>query len=190
MSVSFLDPEKLYLSIVGAQVEGFSEGTFVNIVRRDETFQGRGSLKGTHLITKAKHSAYTLTFRLENTAPANTWIHSLYKLQETYGIVIPLPIVFRDLNGHSSFYCPAAVIQEPANAHGNKAETVEWTVYCAKGINTYGGSGETPAITQIIQTLNSLVQISGMVGIDLSDLESQAQELLSKGFGFVGGLFR
>lgn len=186
---SILDPRKLKLSVLGFSVKGFSAGSFVTITRDKETFNMRRSLKGRTLVERNKFGSYILTFRLQNTSEDNTWLHSLYKLQELYGVAFPVPVVYRDMNGDTAFYAASGIIQEPRTSQGNEVETIEWTIFCPNAINTVGGSEDNKAIVQILRVLTTLVSTAGLLGIDLSNIASQAQSVLDKGKNFVGGLF-
>lgn len=187
---SILDPTKLKLSILGFSIKGFSDGTFVTINRDKPTFNMRRSLKGRTLVERNKFGSYQITFRLHNTSEDNTWLHSLYKLQEMYGIAFPVPVVYRDMNGDTAFFAASGIIQEPNTSQGNKVETIEWTIFCPNAINTIGGSEDNKAIVQILKVLTTLVSTAGLFGVDLSGIAAQAQSVLDRTNNFVGGLFQ
>lgn len=189
MSVSILDPRKLSLNILGCKVEGFSRGSFVSINKDTPTFSTKKSLKGSKMVTRSRHSDYTLTFRLDNTASANTWLHSIHKLQEVYGIVFPVPVVYRDLNGETSFYCITGILEEPRIDQGDTVSPTEWKVICPKVMNTIGGSGDDELVAKVLQTLTTFLSLADFAGLDLSGIQSQAQGLFQKASSKIGGFF-
>lgn len=189
MSVSILDPAKLSLNILGCKVEGFSKGSFVTIVKDIPTFSTKTSMKGSKMVTRHRHSDYTLTFRLDNTASANTWLHSVYKLQELYGIVFPVPLIYLDKNGETSFFCVTGILEEPRVDQGDAVNPTEWKVICPKVMHTIGGSGKEAFVAQVLQTIANFLSVADFVGLDLSGIQGQAQGLLDKASSTIGGMF-
>lgn len=189
MSVSILDPAKLSLNILGCKVEGFSKGSFVSIQKESPTFSTKASIKGSKMVTRHRFSDYTLTFRLDNTAVANTWLHSVHKLQEMYGIVFPVPIIYRDKNGETSFFCVTGIIEEPRVDQGSEVNPTEWKVTCPKVMNTIGGSGKEAMVAKVLQTLTTVLSMADFAGMDLSGLQGQARGLMDKASSTIGGMF-
>lgn len=189
MATHILDPRKLRLNILGCQVEGFSKGSFINISKDDPTFNTSSSLKGTKMVTRHRYSDYKLVFRLDNTAGANTWLHSIHKLQEMYGIVFPVPVIYKDGNGETSFFCATGILEEPRVDQGNEVTPTEWTVICPKSMNTIGGSGETEAVAKVLQTITLFLSTADFLGLDLSGIQGQARGLIEKASSTIGGFF-
>lgn len=189
MSVSILDPSKLSLHILGCKVEGFSKGSFVTIARESPTFSTKRSLKGQKMVSRDRHSDYTLTFRLDNTMVANTWLHAIHKLQALYGVVFPVPIMYKDKNGQTSFFCTTGVIEEPRTDQGDSVLPTEWTVICPVSMNTVGGSGEDAFAAKTLQAISTMLSLADFSGIDLSGIQGQAQGLYNKAYNTIGGLF-
>lgn len=189
MSVSILDPAKLDLNILGCRVEGFSKGSFVTINRESPTFGVRTSLRGSKLATSNKHSNYTLSFRLDNTASANTWLHSIYKLQLAYGIVFPVPVLYKDRNGSTSFFCTTGLLEEPSVDQGDSVNPTEWTITCPKVMNTIGGNTLDSTVASILKTISIAVSAAQFANIDVGGLVDQAQSIRNNLASTIGGLF-
>lgn len=189
MSVSVLDPSRLSLTILGCQVEGFSNGSFVSMEKLDPTFNTRTSLKGSKLVGRNKFSDYEFTFKLDNTAGANTWLHAIYKVQEAYGVVFPVPVIYKDLNGVNSFFCPSVVIQEPKVEQGNEVYPTEWTLICPRATHTIGGNNRDAKIAEILSTVSTLIQVSSLLDINLSGISSMASQIQSRATSAWRNLF-
>lgn len=189
MSVQILDPTKLSLNIFGCKVEGFSRGSFVSIQKETPTFSSKPSVRGTKMITRHRNSDYTLTFRLDNTVNANTWLHSIHKLQEMYGIVFPVPVIYKDNNGETSFFCATGVLDEPRVDQGDSVQPTEWRILCPKVMNTIGGSGKEEAVAKVLQTITTFLSMADFAGFDLSGIQGQARGLMEKASSTIGGFF-
>lgn len=189
MSISILDPSKLSLNILGCQVEGFSNGSFVSMEKQDPTFHTRTSLKGSKLVGRNKFSDYQFVFKLDNTAGANTWLHAIYKIQESYGIIFPVPVIYKDLNGVNSFFCPSVIIQEPKVEQGGEVFPTEWTLICPRATHTIGGSNSDAKIANILSTISTLVQVSSLLDINLSDINSIASQIQNRASSAWRNLF-
>ena len=189
MSISVLDPTKLSLNILGCRVEGFSKGSFVTIGKEAPTFSTRTSVKGTKLVVGNKTADYSLSFRLDNTANANTWLHSVYKLQEMYGVVFPVPVIYKDNNGSTSFFCATGVMEEPRVDQGDGVNPTEWRIICPRAVNTIGGSGKDEAIAKILQTIATVLSVYNFAGVNVGGILEQAQGIRDKVSSVVGGFF-
>lgn len=180
MSVAILDPSKLSLTILGCKVEGFHEGSFVTIENETQTFNSKTSLKGSKLIGRQKNGDYHFTFRLDNTAGANTWLHAIHKIQKQYGIVFPVPVIYKDGNGDNSFFCASAVIQEPRVEQGNEVYPTEWQLICPKVLYTIGGNTRDQKIADTLRTVASFISLAEFAGIDVTGLQDQASMIYGR----------
>ncbi|WP_378347325.1 hypothetical protein [Acinetobacter baumannii] len=189
MSVSVLDPSKLSLTVLGCQVEGFSKGSFVSVEKTDPTFSTRTSLKGSKMAGRNRFKDYTLTFSLNNTAGANIWLHAIYKIQEAYGITFPVPVIYKDLNGTSSFFCPAVIIQEPRLEQGSEVYPTEWTFICPRGANTIGGSNIDAKVSDILSTVSALIQAASLLDINVSEISTIANQIRDRATSSWRNLF-
>ncbi|AJK27144.1 virion structural protein [Acinetobacter phage vB_AbaM_KissB] len=189
MSISLLDPNKLSLTILGCKVEGFSQGSFVTMEKETPTFKTKKSLKGSKLVERDIHSDYQFVFRLDNTAGANTWLHAIYKLQEAYGIIFPVPIIYKDMNGVNSFFCPSAILQEPRVEQGGEVYPTEWSLICPKAVTTIGGSAIDDRVAKTLQMISTFVQAASLIDIDMSSVSSIAESIKERATSAWGNLF-
>lgn len=185
--ISFVDPSEFRLNIMGVNVEGFSEGTFININREAPTFTQKRSLKGSTQVRKNKNSYYNFTFTLNNGVSANTWLHTIYKMQESYGIAFPIPVLFKDKLGTSTFFCKAAYLQEPSSSYGTDNDTREWTLICNSVSNVIGSNQADDKLSKILSTISASIGIMGALGIDVGGFVDSA---LTSATNLISGIFR
>ena len=172
--VSLIDPSEFKLNIIGVNVEGFTKGTFITVTRNDPTFSQKRSLKGKTQVRKNSKSFYTFKFTLDSGVSSNAWIHTLYKMQESYGIAFPIPVLFRDKTGTSTFFCKAAYFQEPEVSFGTDNTTREWSLICNEVSHVIGSNQQDDKIASILGTITSAINVAGAFGIDIGQFTSNA----------------
>jgi hypothetical protein len=189
MGVKVLDPTKLTLNILGCTVEGFSKGSFVTIEKEAPTFTVTSSVKGSKMASRHRHQTYRLTFRIDSTAGANTWLHAIYKLQELYGVVFPVPVMYRDFNGETSFFCITGILEEPRVDSGDAVSPTDWVITCPTAMATIGGSGDQALVAKLLQSISGALQLADFAGFDLSEIQGMASNLMNKATSTVRGFF-
>lgn len=179
--VSIIDPSELSLNIMGISVSGFSVGTFVTITRSEPLYFHKRSLKGKVQVRRNVSGYYTLKFTLDNTSSSNTWIHVICKLQQQYGVVFPLPVIFTDNMGDSKFFCKTAVIEEPETSHGTTLGQTEWELVCHDVQNVIGGNQQDSMLSEILSSISMAISLAGVIGLDLQGLLNEALFYSQKG---------
>ena len=172
--VSLIDPSELKLNIIGVNVEGFAKGTFVTVSRNDPTFSQKRSLKGKTQVRKNSNSFYTFKFTLDSGVSSNAWIYALYQMQESYGIAFPMPVLFRDKMGTSTFFCKSAYLQEPEATFGTDSTTREWTLICNDVSHITGSNLYDDRLGNILSTISSAIGVAGAFGIDVGQFVDNA----------------
>ena len=172
--ISLIDPSQLKLNIMGVTVEGFTKGTFVTVNKNDPTFTQKRSLKGKTQVRKNSNSFYSFNFTLDSGVSSNAWIHMLYQMQESYGIAFPVPVLFRDAMGTSTFFCKAAYLQEPQATFGNESTTREWTLICNDVTHVIGSNQQDDKVADIISKIRTALGVAGAFGIDVNSFVGNA----------------
>lgn len=165
--VSLIDPSELKLNIMGVNVTGFTKGTFVTVSRNDPVFTQKRSLKGRTQVRKNSTSFYTFKFVLDSGVSSNSWIHLIYQMQSTYGIAFPVPILFKDKMGTSTFFCKAGYFQEPDASFGNDNTTREWTLVCNNVSHVIGSNQQDNQIATVLSTISKAISAAGALGINI-----------------------
>ena len=172
--INLIDPSELKLNIIGVNVEGFTKGTFVTVTRNDPTFSQKRSLKGKTQVRKNSNSSYTFRFTLDSGVSSNAWLYTLYQMQESYGIAFPVPVLFRDKMGTSTFFCKAAYFQEPEASFGTDNTTREWSLICNEVSHVIGSNQQDDRIANILSTITSAIGVAGAFGIDVGQFVGNA----------------
>ena len=172
--ISLIDPSEFKLNIMGVNVTGFTKGTFVTVSRNDPTFTQKRSLKGKTQVRKNSNSFYTFNFVLDSGVSSNAWIHVLYQMQESYGIAFPIPVLFRDVMGTSTFFCKAAYFQEPQATFGNESTTREWNLVCNEVTHVIGSNQQDDKVADVISKIRTAIGIAGAFGIDVDGFVDNA----------------
>jgi len=76
-------PSQVRCKIFGIPIEGFSESNIVDIERENDVTTFRKAMDGSRTAFKDKYGSYRLTFHVNQTSEANTWLHLLFKLYKT-----------------------------------------------------------------------------------------------------------
>lgn len=183
--VSLIDPSELKLNIMGVNVTGFTKGTFVTVSRNDPVFTQKRSLKGKTQVRKNSTSYYTFKFILDSGVSSNSWIHLIHQMQSTYGIAFPVPILFKDKMGTSTFFCKAGYFQEPDATFGSENTTREWTLVCNSVSHVIGSNQQDDDLATILSTISKAISVAGALGINVNQFVDSAlssvTSLLSRG---------
>ena len=177
--ISLIDPSEFKLNIMGVNVTGFTKGTFVTVSRNDPTFTQKRSLKGKTQVRKNSKSFYTFNFVLDSGVSSNAWIHVLYQMQETYGISFPIPVLFKDAMGTSTFFCKASYFQEPQATFGNESTTREWNLVCNEVTHVIGSNQQDDKIADVISKIRTAIGIAGAFGVNVDSFVQGALDTVT-----------
>ena len=85
-------PSQVRCKIFGIPIEGFSESNIVDIERDNDVTTFRKAMDGSRTAFKDKYGSYRLTFHVNQTSEANTWLHLLFKLYQKTNVEFKMPI--------------------------------------------------------------------------------------------------
>lgn len=132
------DPGKVVVNVGGIPIEGFADGTFVNVERSSDTFtKSTGADNRTTRIKQGDKSG-TITITLSQSSPSNDVLSGIMLLDETTndGVV---PILVKDLLGTTLAVSAYSWIRKPPAAPFAKSiSNREWIFDCAD-LNMYIG---------------------------------------------------
>lgn len=161
-------PIDVNASILGIDIEGFASETFINIDPDSPTFTYKRAMDGSSMAIINKFAAYNVKFTLQQSSPANTWLHLLFNLFKTHGIQFAMPILIRDNSGSTTFFAKDCWFdKEPSTSFASTIGNVEWSIRCNKGSYTIGGNGTAGNAADIIQAVTMALGIAGTLGVDL-----------------------
>lgn len=131
MSVRTWDPSKVVISIGGAVMSGFSDGTFLEIDRNEPTWNTVVGADG--LVTRGKTNNYsgTLTLTLKQSSPSNDVLSAFMAVDEATNSGV-FPLLVKDLSGNSIYFSAQAWITQYANSTFDKNITDrQWIITLA-----------------------------------------------------------
>ena len=173
-------PSDVKANVLGFDVTGYAEGTFVSISPDAKTFSFKRAMDGSTMAVQNKFQTYTIKFTLQQSSSANTWLHLLYKLFKRHGIAFIMPVLIADTSGNTSFFATDCWFEgEPDSSFGNTLGSVEWVIKCNNGSYTRGGNGDTPIILAIIAAVETAISISGNLGVDLGEFQAALAKQIS-----------
>jgi hypothetical protein len=182
-------PSDVKANVLGFDVTGYAEGTFLSITPDAKTFSFRRAMDGSTMAVQNKFQTYTVKFVLQQSSPTNTWLHLIYKLFKKYGIAFIMPVLIRDASGNTSFFATDCWFEgEPESNFGSSLGVVEWIIKCNDGSYTRGGNGDTPIILSIIAAVQAALAVAGNLGVDLGDFESALSSTIGDAAEALGGL--
>lgn len=143
MSLRTYDPAQVTVAIGGAIMSGYTDGTFVEIARNDNTWNTVVGADGLVTRGKSNNRSATLTLTLKQSSPSNDVLSALLVADElTNGSVFP--VLIKDLSGTSIYFSAQAFINTFAGATYSKDITDRsWTFTLADCDMFVGSNAET-----------------------------------------------
>ena len=128
MSVRTYDPKQVIITIGGVPMSGFAEGTFLEVVRNEPTWNTVVGADG--LVTRGKTNNFsgTLTLTLKQSSPSNDVLSGFMALDEATNAGV-VPILVKDLSGNSIYFGARCWVTQYANsAFGKDIADRVWTL--------------------------------------------------------------
>lgn len=183
-------PSEVEFSILGIDVDGFPDGTFINIAPQNQTFTFRRALDGSSIATKNAYQEYKLTLTLQQSSSSNDWLQILHGLKKDMQIAIQTPILINDKKGTTSFFATDCwFINEPQTDFGNTLGTVSWDIMCIGGAYKRGGNGDVNNAVFILGAIQTALSLSGVLGLDLGSFSDVLSETVDTVSSTLGDLF-
>lgn len=182
-------PSDVTLNILGLDVEGYSDGTFISIQPENPTYSFRRTFDGSTLAVRNKWQSYNFTVTLQQSSPSNNWLHLLYTLFKEYNIPFVMPILMRDKSGTSTFFASDCWFEkEPTMNFGKTLGDTVWEIRCNNGAMKIGGNGEVSAVVEVIGAIQTALSLAGNIGIDLGIFQSALEDTLGQFGGVLDGI--
>lgn len=185
-------PSQVRCKIFGIPIEGFSESNIVDIERENDVTTFRKAMDGSRTAFKDKYGSYRLTFHVNQTSEANTWLHLLFKLYQKTNAEFKMPIEVEERmnEGGTRFFALDCFFENEASTNfASDVGVKTWTFICHNGRYTQQGTYESNELYSKIQSLVKVVELADMVGIDLSSIESKGVEVFSSTMDRLKNLF-
>lgn len=128
MPVLTYDPGSVIVSIGGANMSGFADGTFVVVEREEDSFVKHVGADGEVSRSKSNNKSGSLTLTLASTSNSNAVLSGFATVDENTGDGI-VPVLVKDASGTSVYFAGEAWVRKPANAEfGNEVGDREWVL--------------------------------------------------------------
>ncbi len=132
MAVYTYDPSEVAVIVGGAIMQGFADGTFVEVERDEQAYEKVTGADGETSRAKTNNKSGNITITLKQTSPSNDILSGIMIADEAdnSGVV---PVLIKDRLGNTVFASSAAWVQQmPSSAYSKEIEEREWVLDCAK----------------------------------------------------------
>lgn len=185
-------PSQVRCKIFGIPIEGFSESNIVDIERENDVTTFRKAMDGSRTAFKDKYGSYRLTFHVNQTSEANTWLHLLFKLYQKTNVEFKMPIEVEEKmqEGGTRFFALDCFFENEADTNfASDVGVKTWSFICHGGTYTQQGTYENNELYDKIQALVKVVDLAETFGIDLSLIENKGAEVFSNTMNKLKNLF-
>ena len=146
MGLKIYDAGSVKISVGTFSLESYAEGTFVTIVRDEDSFTKNIGADGEPARAKSNNKGGSITCVLQQTSPSNLLLSALHQLDEISpagdGVV---PTLVEDLQGTSLFTAAESWIKKGPSAEYAADITVrEWVIDTGNLVAVYGGNNAPP----------------------------------------------
>lgn len=143
MGVRTYDPKAVIITVGGVPMSGFSDGTFLQIVRNEPTWNLVVGADGFATRGKTNNFSGLMTITLKQSSPSNDVLSGFIAADELTNAAI-VPILVKDLSGNSTYFSGQGWVQQWADSTFDKAITDrEWILALATLDLFVGSNAET-----------------------------------------------
>lgn len=139
MSVRTFDPSQVIIIVGGVPMSGFSDGTFIEVVRDEAAWTKVTGADGFTTRGKTNNRSGTITLTLKQSSPSNDVLSGILIGDELTNAGV-IPILIKDLSGNSVFFAAQGWIQNYANATFSKEITDRQWIISTAEIDIFVGS--------------------------------------------------
>lgn len=141
MSILHYSPKDVKIVVAGLyQVEGYAEGTFINITRNTRAYESTRAMDGEIARVCRKDGGYTLEITVAQSSRANDIFSALYNI-DTATQIGKFPLFIKDQYGSTSFMSLSTWIEDlPSVTFSGDLETRTWVLGCAQATLHVGGN--------------------------------------------------
>lgn len=116
------------LTVGGAIISGFADGTFVTVAREAASFTKVTGSDGTVSRARSNNRSGTMTITLLQTSPSNDILSAFLAEDELNGTGV-FQVLLKDVTGGSRFFSAVAWVETlPSVEYGKELSNREWTL--------------------------------------------------------------
>ncbi len=143
MGVFTYSAKEVQVVVGGVPISGYTDGTFVEISREEDTWSKVVGADGYVTRGKTNNFSGTLTITLKQSSPSNDVLSGFIIADELTSSAI-IPILIKDISGTSTYFSAQGWIQSWPNSTFDKAiGDRSWVIALAELTMLVGGNSET-----------------------------------------------
>ena len=130
MIPSTYDPKKVIITFGGVPIDGYTDGTFVDVTPNDaDGFKKKVGANGGVAWAKSADNTHQITISLMQSSVSNQYLSGIRNMDKLTGKGL-LPLVITDVNGGSLQFWPLARIKgDPSSwGYGNELTERQWVI--------------------------------------------------------------
>lgn len=122
------DPKQVSLSMGGKPISGFSDGTFINVVRNEQAFNLKVGVDGEGTRAKSNNKSGKIEIELMQSSASNDVLTG-FALADELSNNGAVPVLLRDGSGRSIFSCLTGWVQKmPDTPFAKEVQTRKWVI--------------------------------------------------------------
>lgn len=147
-------PEDVDVLIAGMfKIQGFVEGTFINIEKDESFFKTKVTSDGRATRVLVSNPLYTVKLSLASTSESNQVFTRMLTIDALTSSA-KFPLIIKDRSGGSVFFSGQSWIEEQAiGTYSNGVEARQWVIKCSEAVFNIGGNENRDDITENIINL-------------------------------------
>ena len=131
MPVKSYDPKDVVVNVGGVPMQGFADGTYINVTRSNDSFTSVSGADGEVARAKSNDKRGEMTLTLLQTSLSNDVLSGFAKLDEAANAGV-VPIIIKDLTGLTVLFSGNGWIKKPADfERGKEIANAEWSLELA-----------------------------------------------------------
>ena len=136
------NPENVKITVGGAPISGFADGTFIKVSRSSEAFTKVTGADGQITRVKSADKSGEITLTLTQSSQSNAILQAIALVDETSGKgVVPIAII--EINTGNAFVAGSAWIRKVPDAeYGKEVSNREWVFDCSE-LNVFNAGNIT-----------------------------------------------
>ena len=172
-------PSSVRCKIFGASVDGYSDSNIFDIERDAVATTFRKAQDGSHTAFLDKFGSYRVKLYVSQASEANTWLHLIFKLYQKIGAEFKIPFQIEDGSSGLRFTALDVFFEnEPRTVRQKEISVVEWDFVCHNAAYNIEGHGESNDLAEVVSSIVRLIELSELVGVDLSILQDKISSTL------------
>lgn len=122
------DPKDISMIFAGINIQGFADGTFVNVERNEDQFSLAVGAQGEGTRIKNNNRSGRITITLQQSSPSNAELDALATADELSNSGFG-PVLVRDNGGQDLHKGEVAwIVKKPAAAYAKELSNREWII--------------------------------------------------------------